>query len=181
MWLAGVAGLFALGVLARVHLVGKQAPRFPSRPLTAVVLGAKVHPDGTPSPALVDRVQVAVALLLEGRAQRLVLSGRSPEAETMARLAIEFGAKEAQLVLESQSRSTFENAARSAELLQGEKEIILVTCDFHLARASAHFRRRGFSVWPVPSIRALTAGNRVLVTGKELAALLRRPWLIARL
>ena len=181
MWLVGVAGLLALGVVARVHLVGQRRPRFPSLPLTAVVLGAKVHSDGTPSHALVDRVQVAVRLLVEGRAQRLVLSGRTPEAETMARLAIEFGAKEDQLVLESRSRSTFENAARTAEVLRGEKEILLVTCDFHLARASAHFRRRGFLVWPVPSRRALTAGRRVLVTGKELAALLRRPWLIARL
>ncbi len=181
MWLWGVAGLFALGVAARVHLVGQRRPQFPSHPLTAVVLGAKVHSDGRPSHALVDRVQVAVGLLLEGRAQRLVLSGRSPEAQTMARLAIESGAKEAQLVLEAKSRSTFENAARTAEVLRGEHEILLVTCDFHLARASAHFRGRGFLVWPVPSVRALTAGQRVLVTAKELAALLRRPWLIARL
>ncbi len=181
MWLVGLAGVFALGVVARVHLVGQRRARFPPGPLTAVVLGAKVHPDGTPSPALVDRVQVAVALLREGRAQRLVLSGRSPEAETMARLAIGFGAKQTQLVLESNSRSTFENAARCAELLQGHKEILLVTCDFHLARAMAHFRRMRFSVWPVPSLRSLTAGQRLMVTVKELAALLRRPWLIGRL
>lgn len=181
MWLLGVAALFALGLGARVHLVGKQRPRFPPRPLTAVVLGAKVAPDGTPSPALVERVRVAVSLLQEGHAQRLLLSGRSPEAQTMARLAIGFGAQEAQLVLESESRSTFENAARAAESLQGEREILLVTCDFHLARATAHFRRRGFWVWPVASLRSLTAGKRLQVTGKELAALLRRPWLIARL
>ncbi len=181
MWLVGVAGLLALGVGARVHRVGQQRPRFPARPLTAVVLGAKVLPDGTPSAALVDRVELGVSLLHEGHAQRLVLSGRSPEAETMARLAIGFGAQQSQLVLESKSRSTFENAALSAELLRGEREILLVTCDFHLARARAHFRRRGFVVWPVPSLRELALGKRLQVTGKELAALLRRPWLIARL
>lgn len=101
----------------------------------------------------------------------------------MARLAKSLGVQEHELALEPDSRSTFENAARSAEWLRahGETELILVSCDFHLARATAHFRGRGLKVWPVPSLRALSAGNRVLVTVKELAALLRRPWLIARL
>jgi len=187
MWLVVVtlAGLSA-GVGLRVHLVGRRAPRFPARPLTAVVLGARVHPDGTPSPALVDRVRVAVALLKEGRAQRLLLSGGSPddrptEAAVMERLALELGAPADGLVLETKSRSTFENAARSVESLGGEQEVLLVSCDFHLARATAHFRRRGLTVWPVPSPRALAAGQRLIVTAKELLALLRRPWLIARL
>lgn len=99
----------------------------------------------------------------------------------MARLAREFGAAEELLVLEAQSRSTFENALHSVESLGGVQEILLVSCDFHLARATAHFRRRGLTVWPVPSPRALTAPNRLIVTGKELLALLRRPWLITKL
>ena len=98
----------------------------------------------------------------------------------MARLASSLGATDSQLVLESASRSTFENAARSVELLGEEKEILLVTCDFHLARASAHFRSVGLQVWPVPSPRSLRTRDRVRLTGKELAALLRRPWLISK-
>ena len=99
----------------------------------------------------------------------------------MARLALELGAKQDQLVLELLSRSTFENAARCAELLKGDNEILLVSCDFHLARATAHFRSRGLVVWPVPSPRSLTTASRLAVTCKELIALLRRPWLISRL
>jgi uncharacterized SAM-binding protein YcdF (DUF218 family) len=99
----------------------------------------------------------------------------------MARLARALGAPESALLLETQSRSTFENAAHSVESLGGQREIILVSCDFHLARATAHFRGRGLVVWPVPSPRALTTTNRLIVTLKELLALLRRPWLIARL
>jgi uncharacterized SAM-binding protein YcdF (DUF218 family) len=186
IWLAGVAsaaGVLGLGV--HVHRTGKREPLFPDRPLTAVVLGALVHPDGRPSDALVDRVHVGVGLLHAGRAHRLILSGgardsRPTEAETMARIAQSLGAAEAQLVLESASRSTFENAQRSAALLGEEKEVLLVTCDFHLARASAHFRAAGFKVWPVPSARSLRTSDRVRLTGKELAALLRRPWLISK-
>ncbi len=188
MWLlvlAAVTGIGA-GVGVRVHRIGRRTPRFPERPLTAVVLGALVHPDGSPSSALVDRVRIGVELLKEGRAQRLVLSGGSPdarptEASIMARLALELGAPSESLVLEPKSRSTFENAALAVESLGGEQEVILVSCDFHLARATAHFRRRGLTVWPVPSPRALTTANRLIVTAKELLALLRRPWLLAKL
>lgn len=189
MTLVAVSVLAVLGALAlRVHLTGRRAAAFPGRPLTAVVLGARVHPDGTPSPALVDRVTVAQALLRDGRATRLLLSGGAPdqrptEAATMARLALGLGAPEDRLSLETESRSTFENAARCAAWLatRGEREILLVSCDFHLARASAHFRTHGLTVWPVPSRRSLTTADRLMVTGKELAGLIRRPWLISRL
>lgn len=184
----GVAALAAVGLGVRVHLTGRRKASFPDRPLTAVVLGARVRPDGAASPALIDRVAVGVALLREGKAQRLLLSGGSPdgrptEAAIMARLARELGAPEDSLALETASRSTFENAARCAEWLaaRGERELLLVSCDFHLARASAHFRAHGLTVWPVPSVRSLTAANRLMVTSRELAGLLRRPWLIARL
>lgn len=186
MWLGVIMAALIFGVALRVDRVGRRTPRFPNRPLTAVVLGARVHVDGSPSPALIDRVRVGVALLKEGRAQRLVLSGGSPdgrptEASVMKRLALELGAPEESLVLETKSRSTFENAAFTVPLLGGEQEIILVSCDFHLARAMAHFRRRGLTVWPVPSPRALAPGARLLVTFKELMALVRRPWLIAKI
>jgi uncharacterized SAM-binding protein YcdF (DUF218 family) len=188
IWLAGIAsaaGVLGLGV--HVHRTGKRAPVFPERPLTAVILGARVYPDGTPSPALVDRVHVGMALLREGRASRLLFSGGTPdqrptEAHTMARLASSLGATDSQLLLEPASNSTFENAARSSELLgaMGEAEIILITCDFHVARALAHFRSAGLKVWPVPSSRSLTNSDRLRVTGKELIALLRRPWLLTK-
>lgn len=182
-----VTGL-SLGLGIHVHRTGRKNAAFPSHALTAVVLGARVHADGTPSPALIDRVAVGVALLRDGRANRLLFSGGSPdgrptEAETMARLARDLGATDELLSLETSSRSTFENAARSAEWLaaRGEREILLVSCDFHLARAGAHFRTHGLTVWPVPSRRSLTTADRLMVTGKELAGLLRRPWLITRL
>ena len=121
-----VTGL-SLGLGVQVHRTGRKSAVFPSRPVTAVVLGARVHADGTPSPALIDRVAVGVALLRDGRASRLLFSGGSPdgrptEAETMARVAREMGATEDLLSLEPTSRSTFENAARSAEWLAARGE-----------------------------------------------------------
>lgn len=175
--------LVLLSALAlAVHRVGQATTVMPTRALPAVVLGARVFPDGRASDALADRVRTGVALLREGHATRLVLSGGSPdtrptEAAVMRDLALSFGADAAALQLESASRSTFENAARCAELL-GEREVLLVTCDFHTARARAHFHTRGFTVWPVPSKRALRPVDRWRCTLKEVAALLVNPRLL---
>lgn len=190
MALAASAALLGAGggLGLTIHLRGRRVATFPSRPLTAVVLGARVYADGTPSPALVDRVALGVELLRTGRARRLVLSGGTPdgrprEAEVMARLAREAGAPAEALVLEGKSRSTFENARECAALLrpEGETEVLLVSCDFHLARAGAQFRTHGLTVWTVPSRRQLSAADRLMVTGREVLSLLRRPWLLARL
>jgi uncharacterized SAM-binding protein YcdF (DUF218 family) len=189
-WLVAAAAPLGLGAGLGliIHLRGQRAPTFPARPLTAVVLGARVYPDGTPSPALVDRVALGVELLRRGLARRLVLSGGAPdarpcEAEVMARLAREAGAPADALVLEPKSRSTFDNARECAALLQagGDTEVLLVSCDFHLARAGAQFRAHGLTVWAVPSRRRLTVADRLTVTGREALSLLRRPWLLARL
>ncbi len=168
-----------------VHRFGEAAPRWPPRPLPVVVLGALVRRDGAPTEALRARVQVGVSLWQRALATRLVFSGGSPdgrpsEAEVMQRLALELGAPPDRLELEAASRTTQENARCCARLLP-EREVLLVTCDFHLARASAHFREVGFAVWPVPSRRALSRAQRFRLTLKESAGLLAHPHLLRHL
>lgn len=176
-----------LGLGLRVHRLGRR-PGASGSPRPAVVLGARVYPDGQPSPALVDRVRVGVELLRGGAATALLLSGGTPdgrpaEADVMARLARELGAPAEALWLEPASRSTHENALQSARLLRerGVTSVWLVTCDFHVARASAQFRRAGLEVTAVPSRRALAPLERLGVTAREVAGLLRRPGLLLHL
>jgi uncharacterized SAM-binding protein YcdF (DUF218 family) len=59
-------------------------------------------------------------------------------------------------------------------------EVLLVTSDFHLLRARAHFRSRGVRVWPVAVVTRLGFWRRLRATGFEVLALLRRPWLLVR-
>lgn len=170
--------LLALG--AWVHRQGQVGHALPPRALPVIVLGARVRADSSPTPALVDRVGCAVALLNQGVARELIVSGGSPdarrsEAEVMRQLAQAQGHRPT--LLEQSSRSTYENARECAHLLT-MREVLLVTCDFHLLRASAHFRARGFTVWPVASKRTLTKLARVKVTAFEVLALVRRPWLL---
>jgi uncharacterized SAM-binding protein YcdF (DUF218 family) len=182
------AGALAVSaaVAWRVHRFGQQPPRLPPAPRVAVVLGARVFEDGTPSDALRGRVEVGVRLLASGHASALLFSGgstdaRPAEAEVARCLALAAGAPASSLLLEAASRSTFENARETAAVLEarGDREVILITCDFHLLRATAHFVAHGLQVFPVASPRPLRAPERVAATAREAAALLRRPWLLA--
>jgi len=186
-WLALLLLFAPLAVGFKVHATGRRVRALPADVKTGVVLGALVFPDGTPASALVDRVKLGVELLRRGALDRLVLSGGSPdtrptEAAVMAQLARTMGAPQSALVLESASRSTFDNARNTAALLAplGITQVALITCDFHVARASAQFRAHGLTTWVVPSVRQLSAANRLMVTFKEVIAFARRPWLLFR-
>lgn len=60
------------------------------------------------------------------------------EAEVMAGLALDLGVPESALVLERDSRSTFENAALSRPLVVGSR-VVIVSDGWHLRRARRHF------------------------------------------
>lgn len=80
----------------------------------------------------------------------MVLSGGYHLAEAMEQVALEFGCSSDQIVLENQSRTTFENAKFSKELLKdrGFTRIILVTEAFHIRRAVSIFERQQLEVIP---------------------------------
>lgn len=167
----------ALGT-AWVHWFGARRHRRPSQPRPAVVLGARVRPDGSPTAALTGRVATAVMLYRAGLASRLIFSGGSPdgrpsEASVMLQLAVAAGVDSGRCVLEEASRSTRENAARCAALMPNDREVLLVTCDYHLLRATRHFQAYGFSVAPVASRRALRPLERAWRSLREAVALLR--------
>lgn len=169
----------------RLHRIGAAEPVFPQQPLPCIVLGARVRPDGSPSDALRDRVLLGVELLKRGLATRLVFTGGTPdarptEASAMLTIAQRAGVSRERIELESASTTTLENAARCAEQMS-EREVLLVTCDFHLARAAAIFREAGFKVWPVPSKRSISRADRSRLMVKETAAMLARPSLLKHL
>lgn len=108
-----------------------------------VVLGCRVSADGRPSAALERRVQVAVRLFHRGYGHRLILSGGAhpglpAEAEVADRIADRLGVPASARVVERTSTNTRENAEQCAKLLRGP--VIVVTDDYHLFRAMAHFR-----------------------------------------
>lgn len=128
-----------------------------------VVLGGGVMGKGSlrPSDQLtglsLQRTLCGVDRFAEGRAPRLVLSGGDAtifgegpkEAVEMQRLAIRLGVPETAILLDDQSRTTYENAVGVKRAL-GQASILLVTSASHMPRAAALFRKQGFEVTPAP-------------------------------
>lgn len=119
----------------------------------AIVLGAKVMKDGSPSPALARRVAHAVALAQGGRVAHLLMSGGAvnhpvPESHVMRDLAVAAGVAPGNIHVEDRSRNTIGNARFSAPIVaaHGWTRLLLVTDTFHLPRARLIFARHGLKV-----------------------------------
>lgn len=118
-----------------------------------VVFGAALAPDGTPGPALVRRIDHAVALWRAGRGRLLLCSGgcvaaARSEAAVMAELARAAGVPPSCIVEEAQARNTWQNAVYSAALLRahGWGAVLLVSERYHLPRARLACRLAGLPV-----------------------------------
>ncbi|AUZ06247.1 hypothetical protein ADP71_30520 [Vitreoscilla sp. C1] len=110
----------------------------------AVVLGAAAW-GKNPSPVFKERINYGLKLYRDGMVDKLIFTGGTPvegyptEAAVAARYAGKQGIKQADMILESQSRDTYENLYNTRELLFGSemKRLIVISDPHHLARA--HF------------------------------------------
>jgi vancomycin permeability regulator SanA len=108
-------------------------------PRVAIVFGARVWDDGSPSYALYDRVVTAVELYRAGRVSKLLMSGDNPthrydEPTAMKQTAMRLGVPESDIVLDFAGRRTYDTCYRAKEIFEVQKAI-LVTQEFHQARA----------------------------------------------
>lgn len=118
-----------------------------------IVLAGNTAEDGGLNAETQLRVDRAVALFEEGKAETLVMTGgsvnpnRPPVAEAMRDAAIAAGVPEDAILIENASHSTLQNAMFTADLDQLDKSapMILVSHRYHILRANASFRWAGFS------------------------------------
>jgi uncharacterized SAM-binding protein YcdF (DUF218 family) len=93
---------------------------------------------------------------------RLIVSGGDPlhngesEGEVMARELAAAGADPEDIVTESKSNNTFQNARFSAPLLEGFDKIYLVTSGLHMRRAMLYFSHFVKGIEPAPADRMQT-------------------------
>lgn len=141
------------------HFDGTTAKRFDA----IVVLGGGAAGKGTlrPSNELTDlstrRTVCGVDLFAQGFAPRILFSGGDAtiigsgpkEALEMKRLAQRLGVPEKAILIEGQSRTTYENALATKRLL-GQTSILLVTSARHISRALGLFRKQGLDTTPSP-------------------------------
>ncbi len=101
------------------------------------------------------RVIEGVLIYRENPGNKLVLSGGGgselyPEAAGMADLAKAIGVDEDDIVIESDSRDT-KDQARLIKTIVGDKKFILVTSAYHMPRSMALFKKLGMDPIPAPA------------------------------
>jgi uncharacterized SAM-binding protein YcdF (DUF218 family) len=107
----------------------------------------------------IRRFQTAEQLYLAGRAPKIVLSGGAlsgdvSEAQGMAHAMRQAGIPESALILENESRTTYENATLTEDELKDHHigKVLLVTSALHMTRAMAAFRKQGVTAIAAPSL-----------------------------
>ncbi|MBD1810561.1 YdcF family protein [Microcoleus vaginatus DQ-U2] len=113
----------------------------------AIVFGAGVWEDGTPTPMLADRVQAGVDLYKAGRVDKLLMTGDNSsldynEVQAMQEYAAAQGVPTNNIILDYAGFSTYESCYRAKEIF-GITQAVLVTQNFHLARAVYTCRQLG--------------------------------------
>jgi SanA protein len=124
----------------------------------AIVFGAGLRRDGTPTQVLRDRVETAVALYKQGKVVKLLMSGDNRfayynEPEAMRQYALSLGMLDQDIVLDYAGRRTYDTCYRAGAIF-GVREAVLVTQLFHLPRAIYTCNRLGVQAVGVESDRA---------------------------
>lgn len=147
----------------------------------ALVLGAGLRSDGSPTPALRDRVAAAADLYKTGTVKKLLMSGDNRfewynEPEAMRQLATRLGVPDEDIVLDYAGRRTYDSCYRAREIFDVERAVV-VTQRFHLDRALYLCDALGIpSVGMVADRRLYTSPYRQFWQLRELAALVNA-WL----
>jgi vancomycin permeability regulator SanA len=120
----------------------------PAAPV-ALVLGARVFPDGTPSPFLAARLDLAHRLYLAGKVRVVLVSGdhmaeEYNEPDAMRTYLINVGMPPEAVVADHAGFDTYDSCARALRIF-GIEQLIVVTQSYHLPRAVATCRALGIA------------------------------------
>ncbi|MEM1254899.1 MAG: YdcF family protein [Cyanobacteria bacterium P01_H01_bin.21] len=142
-----------------------------------VVLGGSTRPQSPPRPWVEvlesgDRILYGVKLYQDGVAPLILFSGgriswkngssgsdanigsdAGSEAKDMADIAQTMGVPDRNILLESNSLNTYQNAIETAKILRQRQidTILLVTSAIHMPRSVAVFEKQGFNVIAAPT------------------------------
>lgn len=135
--------LFYLGVVAMVVYRQNHLPDVDEYD-AIIVLGAQVKPDGEPSLQLQWRIDAAAEAWQKHNCLIVTCGAQgsnepAPEAHVMRDDLISQGVPEEYILVEDQSFNTRQNINHAVSLLEGKDvtRVLIVTSDYHLARAMA--------------------------------------------
>lgn len=144
-----LAVVAAANAIVLIDARGKTADALDGLPeaQAALVLGAQVKPDGTPSAMLADRIAAAADLYRAGKVKKLLLSGdhgqrNYDEVGTMRRELLARGIPAEDVFTDHAGFDTWDSAQRARRVF-GARSVIVVTQRFHMARAVYAAHRAG--------------------------------------
>ena len=176
----GVAcGLLAVGVPNLIVWLGGRTPVTSDaadvpHAQAALVLGAQVKPDGTPSDMLADRIAAAAGLYQAGRVEKLLLSGDHSQVDydevgTMRRILLGQGIPARDIFTDHAGFDTWDSAQRAKRVFDVSTAVV-VTQGFHMARALYDARRAGLQVTGFSADRRDYGGVMTKLRLREAAA-----------
>ncbi len=180
-----IAAILVLGIPRLYMILSTSKKMFqvadaPTR-RAAVVFGAGLQRDGTPSPVLRDRVETAADLYFAGKIEKFLLSGDNRfldynEPGSMMEYALSLGVPREALVLDYAGRRTYDTCYR-AKAIFGLEDVLLVTQSFHLARALFTCQNLGLnSIGVISDRREYMRSSKLSWEAREVPASLVAMW-----
>ncbi|NPV86399.1 MAG: DUF218 domain-containing protein [Anaerolineae bacterium] len=128
-------------IITEIYSAGKihHTINAPDHYPVAIVFGAGLHRDGSPTAILQDRVATAADLYFQGKVRKILMSGDNRfidynEPGAMYAYAVSLGVPEADIVLDYAGRRTYDTCYRAKHIFKIDNAL-LVTQRFHLPRA----------------------------------------------
>jgi uncharacterized SAM-binding protein YcdF (DUF218 family) len=154
-WIRAILWLATVGIVALViwcstlyylitHFEGKPKPGTTVSADVGIVLGATLW-NNEPSPGLRERLDRGIELYSSGAFKNFIVTGgldnngaTLTEAEGMRNYLVEQGIPETSIVMDSLSRSTYENLSFAQEIMDRNDwdTAVVVTHDYHGSRAA---------------------------------------------
>jgi SanA protein len=147
----------------------------------AIVFGAGLWRNGSPTPVLADRVTEAANLYFAGKVEKLLMSGDNRfvdynEPEAMRKLAVSLGVPNDAIVLDYAGRRTYDTCYRAKAIFKVD-QAILVTQGFHMPRTIYLCNRLGVDAIGVESdLRSYPKSSLLYWNARELFATTAAMW-----
>jgi len=159
LWVACVTGIVSVCVIVTVQISGSKQilaslDEIKDPASVAIILGASVKRDGSPSDALRDRLETGIDLYRQQKVRALLLTGdngqmNSDEIDAMLKIAEGQGIPAEAVLVDPHGYRTYESCHNAATVFH-ITDAIIVTQRFHLPRAiylceHAGIRSRGWA------------------------------------
>ncbi|MCU1355059.1 MAG: hypothetical protein JWM89_477 [Acidimicrobiales bacterium] len=149
----------------------------PAAPV-AIVLGAGLHPDGTPSEYLEARLRDATRLYKRHKVQAILVSGDNSrtdydEVGAMSRWLVAHQVPAAKVVSDHAGFDTYDSCQRAHRIF-GVDRAIVITQGFHIHRAVFLCRQAGIDTVGVASVA--NGGSPAMNAAREMPASVKAAW-----